>query len=871
MKKILAVLLTLTMTLSLFACGNTEEEPQKEKETVTYGVTENITCLNPFFYETKKEEEIVSLFTTYLLLRDKDGNVVAESIPKTKGEGLEESSAEKSGEDVDESSSSESEKESAKESGSETGSKKKAIQKGTTVAESTKETTKATTAESTKETTKATTAESTKETAKATTAADSTKESAKESGSKETEKESHTESASVTEPSESMPKVPEYEGICDVTEKKTKEENEYRYQFELRKDLKFSDGEAVTIDDVIFSLYVLMDPLYDGKSIVRTLPLKGADDYRAGVTTLSDALVKAGRENETYTYWTQETQEKFWADLDAAGESFVQEIVNYVFDNYGTDEYIQAYFNPHYTRQNLEEHLNLKVAYAMCMWGFGDFNDSGKFEAQNQKVYDFSVDDLTTKDFWECMYASYNGDIKKISDVENAGKDLFSFMTDERVYSKKIYNGNSAEYITGIERLSDFEMALTFTKNPEDILKNVRIPVAPLHGYGNAEEYDYNHQKFGFTKGNLDGIREKAPLGMGMYEVVENQNGTVRLKFNENYYGSFSGEPKDITIIKTAQKGILSSMQEKNQDVVVTPLTEELEKEFRDKGDEKLTLMKDELPGYGFIGMSPRNMRVGDENISGKSNALRKGFMALFYAFREEAVKNYFGNSASLLDTQIEGIVNPYGVGVDEKPLYTSEMTDEERTKAARKAAVALFREAGFTYDEKEEKFTDMTKTYTVLVPGDQEKNHPLYEVMEKAADVLQGMGITLQIDDVEETAYRGRIAAEDYMIYVGFYDTASNQSDLLMAYSSAYSITSVSDTFDALLLQGRYEASQKERDNISAQVYSMLFDYGLELPAYKRSDAIITSLPADKFSKIDPALTENWCDEGTTRLIRTK
>ena len=44
------------------------------------------------------------------------------------------------------------------------------------------------------------------------------------------------------------------------------------YNFKLREDLKFSDGEPITIDDVIFSMYVLCDPTYDGNSTLFALP-----------------------------------------------------------------------------------------------------------------------------------------------------------------------------------------------------------------------------------------------------------------------------------------------------------------------------------------------------------------------------------------------------------------------------------------------------------------------------------------------------------------------------------------------------------------------------------------------------------------------
>ena len=53
-----------------------------------------------------------------------------------------------------------------------------------------------------------------------------------------------------------------YYGPADMTVSENPDGTVY-YDFTLRDDLKFSDGEPITIDDVIFSMYVLCDPTYD--------------------------------------------------------------------------------------------------------------------------------------------------------------------------------------------------------------------------------------------------------------------------------------------------------------------------------------------------------------------------------------------------------------------------------------------------------------------------------------------------------------------------------------------------------------------------------------------------------------------------------
>ena len=91
-----------------------------------------------------------------------------------------------------------------------------------------------------------------------------------------------------------------YRGIasCSVTET--------RYDITLRDDLFFSDGERVTVDDVIFSLYVALDPSYDGTMTVYSLPIEGLEDYREGDARSVSGIQKTG-ENTLRITLTQPT------------------------------------------------------------------------------------------------------------------------------------------------------------------------------------------------------------------------------------------------------------------------------------------------------------------------------------------------------------------------------------------------------------------------------------------------------------------------------------------------------------------------------------------------------------------------------------
>ena len=50
-------------------------------------------------------------------------------------------------------------------------------------------------------------------------------------------------------------------------------------------------------EDLIFTMYALCDPLYDGPYNLGQAPIVGLEEYKSSMKLLFDALVEAGREN----------------------------------------------------------------------------------------------------------------------------------------------------------------------------------------------------------------------------------------------------------------------------------------------------------------------------------------------------------------------------------------------------------------------------------------------------------------------------------------------------------------------------------------------------------------------------------------------
>ena len=84
-----------------------------------------------------------------------------------------------------------------------------------------------------------------------------------------------------------------YTGIADclLTEN---EDGTVFYDFTLKKGVQFSDGVEMDIVDVIFSMYVALDPAYDGTMTAYSLPILGLEGYRSGDATQVAGIQRLG-------------------------------------------------------------------------------------------------------------------------------------------------------------------------------------------------------------------------------------------------------------------------------------------------------------------------------------------------------------------------------------------------------------------------------------------------------------------------------------------------------------------------------------------------------------------------------------------------
>ena len=645
-----------------------------------------------------------------------------------------------------------------------------------------------------------------------------------------------------------------YDGIadCEITQN---EDGTVVYDFTMRDDIKFSDGEPMTADDVIFSMYVFADPTYDGSSTFYAQPIKGMEAYRSGMDTLFNLLVAAGKDNTDFTNWDEATQTAFWADFDQAAEAFVQEIADYC---------VAAGYNT----------ADQPIGTILGTWGFA------------------AADDATALDiFYDEMMPAYGGDVASLSDTESAGSSIFDLMNDYAAYTKGVQTGESADYIEGIEKTGDYSVRITMDEFDAVSIYQLPVSVAPLHYYGDKSAYDYDAHNFGFPKGDLSIVKAVTtkPLGAGPYVFESYENGVVTFVANENYY---KGCPKIkyIQFKETPDADKLTGIASGAFDLSDPAMSLEVLKNVKGynsngelQGDVLTTSLVDNL-GYGYIGISAANVNVGGEIGSEESKNLRKAFATVFASYRDTVINSWYGEMAAVIQYPIsntswaapkpadEGYALAYSKDVDGNPIYTADMTDEQKYDAALNAAVGFLKAAGYTYDEAAGVFTEAPDgaemTYELIIPGGGTGDHPAYGIVAGAKEAFAKIGITIEINDpADSSVWNNAMEANTAEMWAAAWG-ATVDPDMYQIYHSSnamgngtnsnhYAIQS--EELDKLIIDARNSADQSYRKATYKDCLEIILDWGVEIPTYQRQNAVIFSTERVNMDTVTPDITTFW------------
>ena len=627
---------------------------------------------------------------------------------------------------------------------------------------------------------------------------------------------------------------------CVVTEN---DDGTVTYDIKLRDDLKFSDGEPVTIDDVIFSMYVFLDPTYDGSVTMYSTPIVGLEEYRSSMTTLSKLIAEAGEDNTDNTYFTADQQKAFWDAVNEGGVAFAQEIVDYMMANGATD-----------------------VTSAAAGWGFE------------------LPDGATAKDFFLAIGAQYDWNFSAM-EAETAGSAL-SDLIPEEVYAYSttgVTTGEDVPNVAGIVKTGDYSMTLTTSELSTTMIYQLQMPIAPLHYYGDTALYDYDNNSFGFPKGDLSSVRSKtsAPLGGGMFTFNKYSDGVVYLDANPDY---FDGAPKiaHINMKETQEADKITGVQAGTIDISDPSYSLEVADQIADingtegeDGPVITTRLKD-YRGYGYIALSAAKVNVGGDPASEASKDLRKAIMTVIAAYRDEGIDSYYGDTASVINYPIsntswaapsvtdDGYQIAYSTDVDGNEIYTSDMKSEDKYAAALQAALGYFEAAGYTVANGQVTAAPAgaKMEYQINIGASGNGDHPSFQTLTNAAAALKTIGFTLTVNDManasdlfasyQSGAAEGWVAAWQ----------STNDPDMYQLYHSqgATNYYAINDTdLDELIMAARATTDQEARKAMYKEAMEIILDWGVELPVYQRSEATIFSTERVNIDTIAKDQTPYW------------
>ncbi len=669
-----------------------------------------------------------------------------------------------------------------------------------------------------------------------------------------------------------------YQGVSDVTVTENAD-GTVVYEFKLRDDLVFSDGEPVTADDVIFSMYVLLDPSYDGSSSLYSLPIKGVEEYRSGAEPLWKVLLSKGADNTDFSLFTEEEQKQFFeTDLPAAGAAFAQDITDYCVANYA--DYFDA-------------SVSSDVANAMTLWGFGSIEE-GVLTAPSGKTWDLASEEPTTADWWEEIVAAYDGDIAAATDAEKANA-TFTELLDTK-YLNTVETGASAANVEGIVKVDDHTVDITLTEVDATAIYSLGVYVAPMHYYGDASLYDYDNNSFGFVKGDLSSVRAKTtnPMGAGPYKFVKYENKTVYMEANDLYY---KGAPKTknlqwkVTSNPDKTPGVVQgtidiSDPSASKDALAQIAGENSNGEI--SGD-KLTTILTDTRGYGYIGMNSQNVKVGDDPSSEQSKDLRKAIATVLAVYRDVVIDSYYGEAASVINYPISNTswAAPqasdadyeiaFSKDVDGNPIYTDGMSQEEKEEAALKAALGFFEAAGYTV--KDGQITGAPAgaemSYEILIGGAGQGDHPSFGILTAASEALKSVGFDLVVTDLSDSSQLwSSTEAGTADLWCAAWQTTIDP-DMYQIYhsegGSAYMYRIYSKELDELVMSGRTNTDQAYRKAIYKEALDFVVDYAVEIPIYQRQDLTLVSTERVDIDSLCPDMTTyySYLDEIETVVMK--
>ncbi len=673
-----------------------------------------------------------------------------------------------------------------------------------------------------------------------------------------------------------------YTGISDISVNYDENTDMTVYNIKIRDDVKFSDGEVLDVDDIIFTYYVLADTSYDGSSTLYSTPIIGMQNYRlnnslAEVIDVSPDEIKDGLENPT---------DEIKAEIK---EKIIEPVLKSAFD---------------FAQQSYEDYTDA---------GGNSYFDGKSFYIDMYNIDEgYDDENKTDEEIVADIIEQYGADYKMLGlkyagSEEHFAKEAEEYAADIILKDKlESSEGENVPNISGIKKISQTEVEVTTRGYEANAIYNIcGIAVAPMHYYGNEAEYDYDNNKFGFTRGDLSSVKShtSSPMGAGPYKFIKYENKIIYYEANPYYY---KGEPqiKYVQFKETLDADKISGISQGVIDITDPSGSKAAFDEIRSyntdtkelDGNTIMTSLVNNL-GYGYIGINADTVNVGGNPDSEESKNLRKALATIISVYRDQAIDSYYGEAASIINYPIsatswaapqktdEDYRVAYSVDTNGNAIYKSDMSADEKYAAAKQAAIEFLKAAGYTFDEAKGIFTAAPEgaklEYEIIIPASGAGNHPCFAILTFAREALESIGITLTINDpTDSTILWDKLDAQTQELWVAAWG-ATIDPDLYQVYHSSNIIGNggsdsnhyhINDAeLDKLIIDARKSDDQSYRKIAYKECLDIILDWGVEIPVYQRQNCLIFSTQRVDMSTVTPDITTFWGWMNDIQNLRTK
>ena len=248
------------------------------------------------------------------------------------------------------------------------------------------------------------------------------------------------------------------------------------YTFVIKNGIKFSDGHPLTIEDVMFNLYVYLDPVYTGSSTMYSTDILGLRDYRTQTVSSGDSSADGqisqqatdrakNRINELINLYKQVGQTATQGSYSASYDKMVDAINSHSLSG-GYKEAISN--NPDLvTVENLladyeltlkyfREELNTDYASAKEAYLEEPYKSTGEFDEVTSFMYaegyvtieyEKDANNKDIKSRIKKITRNYNASV--VTDKESAIKYVYDSKVEQELHTILMYWATSQKLLTG--------------------------------------------------------------------------------------------------------------------------------------------------------------------------------------------------------------------------------------------------------------------------------------------------------------------------------------------------------------------------------------------------------------------------------------